>query len=1562
MKLRTLFVTLSLLLLFSVLAFVRCSNQIQPAKLEQLNKDAFAQKLEASFQTYQQTHTPEKIYLHTDKPFYYPGEDIWFSGYLQGIASEQLSDVAYVEFLNPKGSEIGKLSLPVRNGKFHGDFKLIQGSEGGLYTIRAYTHWMKNASKKEYFFEKKLQVQKAIKPRLLLKLDFKREAYGPKDTVEAELKARDLQDRPIALQEVNYQVKLANKAYKTGNITTDGKGEAKIKFVLPAQLKNNDGILTVFVPHQQKRESITRSIPIVLGNITLDFFPEGGTWVADIEGQMAFKALNEFGTPADIEGVVEDERGREVTQFKSFHQGLGSFKLKPKDGEEYNVRITKPSGITKKYKLPAANADRYALGVEQLDRKKLKVKLYSHQPDTLYLVVQSGGKIRHSQKMLVQGKNTQTIPIADYPVGIAKITLFDATKKPQSERLVFINPHKQIKVAIKTAKKNYQPREKVTVDILTTNEVGKPVAANLSVAVVDDKVLSLADDKQDNILSYLLMSAELKGKVYEPNFYFKPDEPKATPALDFVMMTHGWRRYEWKDVAKVQVRPKFQKNKTNIIKGQVSQTRYDTVIPVKAIVSLYELEGKRRKLEVTTGIDGKFEFKNIDPTIPVQLFAQSVAHYSIPCKIMLANNLRLELSPIKLARMRAKLAQQEALRATRQAQRARLLAEQSSLRSTDYAIDTTRTTNLEDIIEIPVTEVPPPPKIQQPEVVEVPDEEEIVEEIQVLLDLELKDIDTRGDTIYVNQGFYRNVGDDSGILSLQYDGLQNVDLSSVAYKINGKVYTNLSRAKNFIPSQIISLNKLKEQSRNASPTVVVITKNKVVDYPNNQWNHSVDYLYLRQMTYSSVRIYRPKEYKTNEQSPEVRNDFRNTIYWNPEVVTNENGKATLTFWNNDALTTFRIIAEGVGANGNLGRTEQTYFTKLPFELTAKVPPYFSVNDVLKLPVYLTNNTGEEIRGELQVTIPGAIKLKAATQTISIAPQSTKTVYVEGTVLRTLAAKEDKQLAIKFKNARYSESFAQDIEIFSKGFPRADAYSGNKQSNEFKVSIPEMVDSTLKVELVAYPNILGDLMESIAAILQEPHGCFEQVSSSTYPNIMALQFMEKNQMTDPKFKARALEYIQSGYQQLAAYETSEKGFEWYGDTPPHEGLTAFGLMEFLAMKKVYSGVSDAMIARTKAWLLSRKDGKGGFKQNTGKYGFSGASKVVNNAYVLYALTEAGERNLNLEFKTVYQEVQKSQDTYRTALAALAAVNLGKTTEAELLLNNLRSQVSTLKPGKLKVDHSIVWSGGVSLQIETCALIALAEMRQAAPKIDRILPLINYIIAKRSGGYFGSTQGTILALQALTQYADLQANQAQNGQLMVYQGEQHIGTLAFSKSQLQAASLKGLGKYFKQGANDISIRFTNEKMAIPFTLNVRYYAITPKSSKACALALKTKLTSNQVLTQENVRLTTTIQNKRSEGLPSAVALIGIPSGLSVQPWQLKELQEQGKVAYYELRKSYVIFYFREMAPKAIHTINLDLKAEIPGTYRAPASTAYLYYTSEFKDWQEGTQITVKPAVVQ
>jgi len=118
----------------------------------------------------------------------------------------------------------------------------------------------------------------------------------------------------------------------------------------------------------------------------------------------------------------------------------------------------------------------------------------------------------------------------------------------------------------------------------------------------------------------------------------------------------------------------------------------------------------------------------------------------------------------------------------------------------------------------------------------------------------------------------------------------------------------------------------------------------------------------------------------------------------------------------------------------------------------------------------------------------------------------------------------------------------------------------------------------------------------------------------------------------------------------------------------------------------------------------------------------------------------------------------------------------------------------------------------------------------------------------------------------------------------------------------------------------------------------------------------LSNSTVLVNETARLSVTIQNKVNEGLPMTVAQIGIPAGMSVQPWQLKELQDKQAFDFYEIVNGDLVVYYREMAPKGKQTFHLDLKAEIPGSYLGTASSAYLYYTNEYKDWVDGTSIII------
>ncbi len=197
---------------------------------------------------------------------------------------------------------------------------------------------------------------------------------------------------------------------------------------------------------------------------------------------------------------------------------------------------------------------------------------------------------------------------------------------------------------------------------------------------------------------------------------------------------------------------------------------------------------------------------------------------------------------------------------------------------------------------------------------------------------------------------------------------------------------------------------------------------------------------------------------------------------------------------------------------------------------------------------------------------------------------------------------------------------------------------------------DVVEGSLVAEAAVYPTPLASLTAALEALLREPCGCFEQTSSSNYPNVMALQYLKSHAGVAPELVARAQALLARGYQKLTSFECREKGYEWFGGDPGHEALTAYGLLEFADMAQVMA-VDPEMLARTRAWLRSRRDGKGGFQRNARALDtFGGAPEDVTNAYIVWALVEGGERDLGPEVAAVKALADRTDDPYVLALVA------------------------------------------------------------------------------------------------------------------------------------------------------------------------------------------------------------------------------------------------------------------------------------------------------------------------
>ncbi len=1511
----------------------------------------FILDLKEKLRNYNTRFPEEKIYMQTDKTIYRPGEDIWFNAFVLNSKHQPttVSDVAYVEFINPKGQVEKRFDLPIIEGTAHGDIHLESSGPGGLYLLRAYTQWQKNFGS-AYYFQKEVQVQHVITPRLLLKLDFEREAYGAGDWVSATLNVSNLTNQKVKDTGIRYQVNLNGKIFQVNQTTSDSEGTALLRFQLPDSLNTSDGLLQVVVQAEGKEESIARSIPIVLNKIALQFFPEGGTWIQGVPTTIAFKAVNEYGKGADVSGVIINSQKQEVATFRSFHMGMGSFTLLAKPGEKYFARITQPVTKQKEIELPTAIGEGLTLQLQGKTDSTLQWSIYASAETEVYLVAQAHGNMVESRTIkLKKGLNTEEVRTHSYPTGIVVFTLFDALRNGQCERLVFLKDPQELSIELKTDKPKYLPGEKVKLSITTLNKEGKPTAAKLSLSTVDDQLLSYADDKQDNLLSAMFLTSEIRGEIQEPSFYFDRSEPKAVQALDHLMLTQGWRRFTWQQVTKnfptiTHAAEKKKDIRGTLVKGKDKEGFSGEVL-------LMELNQNKRVAKLKTTKEGLFVFKNVDPTAELLLLTKH------PGEIILAEGIQEQRSSNDKSISVGKLHAPEmegiydentanetdgvpsgSFDLSLEADMTQLsevvitgygVAERSSLTASAVSVNNS---------ELSLSSTFPAPSIESALQGRVPG-------LQIL-----------NSSGHVGSG-----------ASIQIRGAASLNSSNEplvivdGFPLENSLNTNFSRIGLIDPNDVQAIEVIKGAeassiygSRGSNGVILITTKSNQYNYhfttkPRNTPYH---HLLVSPRKFSSTReFYVPAPGNKKQQN---RSDFRTTAYWNHSIVTNEKGKAEVSFTTTDAVTAFRIVAEGFSKTGLLGRKEEVLFTQLPVSLDVKLPTTLGYEDELRLPIRITNATATALTGKLNIVLPADLSIReSVNQSISLAPHAVETKWI---TITPNGKAGTFPIRIEVTSEDYKDVVNHLIQVQPFGFPMSFSFAAKDMNATIPLTLNGVEKNTLKAKFTAYPGVLNDVFAGLESVIDQPHGCFEQVSASTFPNILALQLLQQSGNKNPALARTAKSYIIDGYKQLKAYEIKGGGFEWFGHTPAHEGLTAMGLLQFNEMKKVYSGVDDDMLKRTREWLVSRRDGIGNFRQASGKYGFAGSSEEVTNAYIVYALTETGTTDIEAEYKHALKKALASNDMYRLALVANAAFALRQSEDFNMLINQFKEEVKKSGLKKLPTERSMVNSYGKSLQVEIISLWTLALLKQKEKNETLISECIQTILSMRSFGEFGSTQGTTLALKALSEYVRQFQEEREAGEVELSINHEPVKTISYQK-ETQDAVQADLSSLLSASNASVQVRFKGTKIPLPYSLDISWYTTKPASHANCKVELTSHLLQNKMKLNETVRYTIQLTNKTTEELPMTLAVIGIPAGLSVQPWQIKELQEKGVFDFYEITKNKLILYYRQMAPQQTYTIQLDLKAEIPGRYTGAASSAFLYYNNEYKNWVAGETIEIE-----
>ncbi len=481
----------------------------------------------------------EKIYIHTDKSQYISGEKIWFRIHLVDAVYHQkaiASKYAYVELINPLDSIISRVKTKIDNNGIHAGYMLLsEDIIAGEYTLQASTNYMNNLDS-DYFFKKRIEINDPSRSFIQPQITFEHES---ENKVRAKISFYDTANDDLIIPE-NAKISLNDGVANRLKFNDNKTAQSNLKL----NKKNENNVVNIEFVKDKRLGKYYIPIPDSEKDFEVSFFPEGGYLIDETNSSIAFKAINKNGTSEYITGEVFDEKNNFITDLKTLHEGMGVFTLTPQKNKNYYAVCRNTHNIEKRIDLPPVMDNTYTIKAVWKEHNLL---LSVNKPGTLSrtiplnLLIHCRGQLLYFSEWDFSNE-IMTLPQNMLSTGVLQILLLDNELNPLSERLVFCQNTNQTKTKFQTDQNNYKTRQKVSALMQVRNSKNNPISGNFSVSVTDNQ--DILPHTTNNILTSLLLTSDIKGFIENPSFYFNPNSRQASKALDILMMTQGWRRYD----------------------------------------------------------------------------------------------------------------------------------------------------------------------------------------------------------------------------------------------------------------------------------------------------------------------------------------------------------------------------------------------------------------------------------------------------------------------------------------------------------------------------------------------------------------------------------------------------------------------------------------------------------------------------------------------------------------------------------------------------------------------------------------------------------------------------------------------------------------------------------------------------------------------------------------------------------------------------------------------------------------------------------------------------------
>ncbi|HQE93161.1 MAG TPA: MG2 domain-containing protein [Anaerolineae bacterium] len=1507
-----------------------------------------------------------RILLTTDKPLYQPGQIIHIRALALGAfdlrpAAGQNLEVTVAD---GKGNTVFRKTLTASDyGVASVDFQLADEVNSGAYKITA---TLGNTSS-----EKTVTVEHYVLPKFDVKLTTDRTFYRPGDHVEGTLKAayffgKDVAGGVVKIEGYTFDVQRVVAVTLEG--TTDDAGNFEFSFDLPAYIAGSEleggGALfyvEAAVTDRAEHTEVGRlSLPVAQQALVINAVLEGGQPIAGVENILYVMTSYPDGTPAktDIVVSVQDTGARVTAQTGEY--GLAEVHITPSNPSlSLYVEARDATGATasrnfyfegqwdEETVLLRPDAPVYRVG----DTMKLTL-LTSAQRGTVYVdIIREGQTVSTRAVDVTDGKAEVAVDLTPDLYGTLELHAYKILRSgsiTRDTRLVVVDEANDLAVTLTPGADTYRPGEDATLDVQVNGADGAGVQSALGLAVVDESVFALAEQDPGFAKLYFMLEAELLAPKYELHGFSIPEIISTPYPVDDPVL-----RQAQEGAGKAALASAIQ---------QASPFSLEVNSHEQAMSRAYEKQAK-----FYTGLaKGLYGFVLLIPLAMMVLSGMAVWKSS-----RFWPSLGITFGAlIALALMTAGVIW--------------VIEQFFSRGSTEILWILAGALGLYALIGVIGLIVI---AFQHKDGV-----------LGMMLGLLLVFIVVVVALVFVVS--HGNVGPGDGVVLM---GVLAFALLPLAFLLRSAGFAFEKRAFACVAALGVTVLLL----GSVIPFALVMAGGGAMGAVASRGMAMNEGLAMPEAMFAApaqvletvvvektVEVQVEKsadaaggEAQTAGEPPRLRQYFPETMLWLPGEVTDTDGALHLEFPVADSITTWRVTALASSQDGRLGSATGGLRVFQDFFIDLDLPGALTVGDEVAIPVGVYNYLPEAQSVRLEVAPETWFELlDESSKTLEIAANDITVVY-----FRIKAQNFGSQpFQVTAYGSRMSDAIRKNVRVFPDGkelrFTVSDRLSPTMPVQE-TVQIPaDAIPGTQKLSVKIYPGIVSQVVEGLDALLRMPYGCFEQTSSTTYPNILVLDYLKTTDQASPEVQMQAEEYINLGYQRLTTFEVPGEsgGFSLFGEAPADPMLTAYGLQEFGDMSRVYD-IDPRLIERIVNWLFTRQENDGSWQ---GVEGFHETSltlmtdKTQVTAFIVWGLADAGyagDSRTARGASFLRESAPQVETAYDLGLVANALVAYdvaleGKTTGAtDVVLDRLA--------GLAKQDgEAVYWDAGRetymggygnSAQLEATALAALAFIR-AGKHGDTANAALTYLVRnKDSFGTWETTSATVLTLKALIASVKSGAEDADATVTVTLNGGQTktvtvklenfdvVQMLVFDDVPLGRENnveiaIKGKGNLMYQVAGSYYLPW--DKLSL-------YPELVGEGGDLVNIGVTYDRTELAVNDTVGVDVVVTL----NEGVAdSAIVDLGLPPGFTVETEDLERLVARyrdtpedyayAKIERYELTGRQIILYVSDLTAGQPLEFSYRLRAQFPLKAQTPASTAYDYYNPLTVGEQAPTMLTV------